>query len=179
MAGDWMADQGVSARLAKGLGRMMLATRWLMAPIYIGLLVGLFVIAVKFVQQLLILVPGAPNLSRGDAVLGVLGLVDLSLVANLVLIVILAGWQGFVDPPTGQDDDGKAGWFALDFSEVKLKVIGSVATIAAVELLESFMHADSVASTAITLQLAILLSLGVLGVLLALMDRLSHHETKE
>jgi uncharacterized protein (TIGR00645 family) len=174
-----MVDLDISERLTKGLGRVILAARWLMAPIYIGLLVGLVLLAVKFVQKLVALVPGLLEMSANDIVLAVLGLVDLSLVANLVLIVVLAGWQGFVDPLLGAHLDDQPAWLALDFSAIKLKLIGSIAVIAAIAMLESFVHADSLTPATLGWQLAILLSFGVLGVLLALMDRLSHSHTKE
>jgi uncharacterized protein (TIGR00645 family) len=165
--------------LTQCLGRLMFAARWVMAPIYVGLLVGLVLLAVKFVQKLVELVPALLQLSGNDTVLAVLGLVDLSLVANLVLIVVLAGWQGFVDPLLGSHLEDQPAWLALDFSAIKLKLIGSMAVIAAIALLESFVHADSLAPATIAWQLAILLSIGVLGVLLAAMDRLSHTRTKE
>ena len=118
-------------------------------------------------------------MSGNDTVLAVLGLVDLSLVANLVLIVVLAGWQGFVDPLLGTHLDDRPGWLALDFSAIKLKLIGSMAVIAAIAMLESFVHAEALAPATIAWQVAILLSIGMVGVLLALMDRLSHSDTKE
>jgi uncharacterized protein (TIGR00645 family) len=174
-----MPDQDVPTRLAQGLGRTVLATRWLMAPIYVGLLVALVLLVVKFAQKLVALVPDLLEMSGNDTVLAVLGLVDLSLVANLVLIVVLAGWQGFVDPMLGAHLDDQPAWLALDFSAIKLKLVGSIAAIAAIAILESFVHADTLASATLGWQLGILLGIGVLGVLLALMDRLSHHETKE
>jgi len=100
-------------------------------------------------------------------------------VANLVLIVVLAGWQGFVAPLLGSHDGNQPTWLALDFSAIKLKLIGSVAVIAAIAVLESFVHADTLAPATLGWQLGILLSIGVLGVLLAAMDRLSHSNTKE
>jgi uncharacterized protein (TIGR00645 family) len=172
-------DQDIPTRLTQGLGRVIFAARWLMAPIYIGLLVGLLLLAVKFVQVLAALVPELLQMSGNDTVLAVLGLVDLSLVANLVLIVVLAGWQGFVDPLLGSHLEDQPAWLALDFSAIKLKLIGSIAVIAAIALLESFVHADTLAPATLAWQLAILLSIGVLGLLLALMDRLSHTHTKE
>lgn len=174
-----MPDQDASTRLTRGLGRTIFAARWLMAPIYVGLLLGLVLLAVKFVQELVALVPMLLDMSGRDLVLAVLGLVDLSLVANLVLIVVLAGWQGFVDPLLCSHLDDKPDWLALDFSEIKLKLIGSIAVIAAIAMLESFVHADTVAPAVLGWQLAILLAIGVLGVLLALMDRLSHNHAKD
>jgi uncharacterized protein (TIGR00645 family) len=174
-----MPDQDVPTRITQSLGRLMFAARWVMAPIYIGLLVGLVLLAVKFVQKVIALVPDLLQMSGNDTVLAVLGLVDLSLVANLVLIVVLAGWQGFVDPLLGAHLEDRPDWLVLDFSAIKLKLIGSIAAIAAILMLESFMHAESLPPATVGWQLAILLSIGVLGVLLALMDRISHGNAKE
>jgi uncharacterized protein (TIGR00645 family) len=157
--------------LRGGLGRFMFTARWLMAPVYIGLLVALALLVVKFVQRLITLVPTLWRLSAGDTVLAVLGLVDLSLVANLVLIVMLAGWQGFVDPLLRTRLDGQPTWLVMDFSVLKLKVIGAVATIAALVMLEDFMHVESVSVKKIAWEIAILLAMGTLGVLVAVMDR--------
>lgn len=174
-----MPDQMVPAWLTKCLGRVIVTARWTMAPIYLGLLVSLLLLIVKFVQQLVALVPRLLDMTATDLALAVLGLVDVSLVANLVLIVVLAGWQGFVDPMLSEHLDHQPDWLALDFSAIKLKLIGSVAAIAAIAMLESFMHADTVAATTMGWQLAILLGIGVLGVLLAAMDRLSSGHDKE
>ncbi len=174
-----MPDQDLPTRITQCLGQLMFAARWVMAPIYIGLLVGLVLLAVKFVQKLVALVPDLLAMSGNDTVLALLGLVDLSLVANLVLIVVLAGWQGFVDPLLVADFDKRPDWLVLDFSAIKLKLIGSIAAIAVILILESFMHADTVAPATLGWQLAILLGIGVLGVLMALMDRLSHGNPKE
>jgi uncharacterized protein (TIGR00645 family) len=165
-------------RLTQGLGRAVFAARWLMAPIYLGLLGCLLLLVVKFVQNLAELVPDLLRLSSADTILAVLGLVDLSLVANLVLIVVLAGWQAVVDPLLGSHLDDQPSWPALDFSAIKLKLIGSIASIASIDTLESFMHVDALGSEMVARQLAILLSIGVLGLLLAAMDRLSHKPTK-
>ncbi|HVC59053.1 MAG TPA: YqhA family protein [Acetobacteraceae bacterium] len=174
-----MPEQDIPARLTHALGRMVFAARWLMAPIYVGLLAGLLLLVIKFVQNLVAVVPNLLQMSGADTVLAVLGLVDLSLVANLVLIVVLAGWQGFVDPLLGSHLDDRPAWLALDFSAIKLKLIGSIAVIAAIAMLESFTHVESLSPDAVTRQLAILLAIGVLGVLLAAMDRLGHTHTKE
>ena len=169
-----MTPHATPPTFARRLGRLMFAARWLMLPFYIGLLLGLLLLIAKFVQKLIALAPALWTMSISSTVIAVLGLVDLSLVANLVLIVVLAGWQGFVGPLFGMQPDDQPSWLTLDFSAVKLKVIGSIATIAAVEMLESFMHIESVTVAIMVWQLAILLSFGVLGVLLAVMDRLNH-----
>ncbi len=169
-----MPDQQIPTPLTNGLGQILFAARWLMAPIYVGLIVGLVLLIVKFVQTLAALVPQLLQMSRNDVVLGVLGLADLSLVANLILSGVVSGWQACVEPLLTPDGERGPGWLALDFSAIKLKLIGSIAVIAAIDILESFTHIDTVNPGTVGWQLAILLSIGLLGLLLAAMDRLSH-----
>lgn len=167
-----MAAQTTDGRVTHNVGRLMLGARYLMAPIYLGLVIAVILILVKFAQKLIAFIPDVLASSTDDTILKVLSLVDLSLVANLVLIVILAGWQGFVDPNLSARSDDQHSWMALDFSAIKLKVIGSLAAIAAVAMLESFMHIGSLTAATVGWELGIVLGFGVLGVLLAAMDRI-------
>ena len=129
--------------------------------------------APKFVQELVTTVPLILSTSSNDTILTALTLVDLSLVANLVAIVIFAGWANFVGPLLQDPREPDATWAGtLDFSAVKLKLIGSIAAIAAIQILETFVHIDGVAKQDAAWQLAILLGIGVTGVLLAAMDRI-------
>jgi hypothetical protein len=77
-------------RVRRNLGRVMFAARWIVAPIYLGLLVALLLVVVKFVQTLVQTVPGFLALTTEQAIFFILTLVDLSLVANLVVIVMFA-----------------------------------------------------------------------------------------
>ena len=105
----------------------MFAARWIMAPIYIGLLLALVMVVVKFVQKLVEAVPGFLALSSSDAIFLVLTLVDLSLVANLVVIVIFAGWANFVGRLLASELDDQPAWLSgMDFATVKLRLIGSI-----------------------------------------------------
>ena len=168
-----------TSQLTRSLGRLMLSARWLMAPFYLGLIVGLLLVLIKFVQKLIALFPTLLSMTSTDMVLSVLALVDLSLVANLVLIVVLAGWNGFVDPTGNGKEAGQPAWLLLDFSAIKLKLLSLIATIAAIELLESYMHIATLTAAIIQWQLAIVLGMGLLGVLLAAMDRIGHTGGKE
>jgi uncharacterized protein (TIGR00645 family) len=154
----------------------MFAARWIMAPIYLGLLVALGLIVVKFVQKLVQAMPKIMETSSNEVIFDVLTLVDLSLVANLIVIVIFAGWENFVGRVLTVQSGERPEWLgALDFSAMKLRLVASVAVIAAVLILETFVHVDEVRPMQAALQLAILLGIGLLGVLLALMDRLSEN----
>lgn len=168
-----LIDDAVVERLERNLGRAFFATRWLVAPIYIGLFLAVVLIAVKFIQQLILALRGFLQLSTAEAIMAVLQLVDLALVANLVLIVMFAGWVSVIGPLLTGD---RPGFGAVGFTAVKLRLIGSIVAIAAILLLETFIHIDQVPVVQAMWQLAILLGIGLTGVLLALMDKLAGHQ---
>ncbi len=168
----------IEQRTRRNLGRIIFAARWIMAPVYVGLLAALVLVVVKFVQKLVLAVPGYLALDANDAIFLVLSLVDLSLVANLVVIVMFAGWENFVGRLLASTLEDKPTWLGgMDFATVKLRLLGSIVAIAAIQILETFVHIRDVRSQDAGLQLAILLGIGLVGVLLAIADRLSgRHE---
>jgi uncharacterized protein (TIGR00645 family) len=167
------AIHAIEARIRRNMGRALFAARWVVAPIYVGLLVVLALVAVKFVQNLVLVVPQVLGMTINDLILVALSLVDLSLVANLVVIVTFAGWANFVGPLLREPGERNTSWAGdLDFSAVKLRLIGSVAAIAAIQILETFVHIDAIPKRDAAWQLAILLGIGATGVLLAAMDRI-------
>ncbi|MBS0559008.1 MAG: YqhA family protein [Proteobacteria bacterium] len=171
-----MSDfQRANVRVARNLSRAVFAARWIMVPIYLGLLLSLILIAEKVLQKLVEAVPKLLEAESSDVILTVLTMVDLSLVANLVMIVMFTGWENFVGRlRSGPRSEGGMSWVSgMDFSAVKLKLIASVAAIAAIQLLETFVHIDKTPPQEAWLRLLILLGIGVTGVLLALMDKLA------
>jgi uncharacterized protein (TIGR00645 family) len=148
--------------------RAVHAARWFMAPIYLGLFVAMAMLVVKFVQTLVALGVALPGLSGAGTVLAVLQLVDLALVANLVLIVVLAGWDGVIGLVSAEP----ARMADFGFGALKVKLLGSIVSIAAIQLLEGFVHAADVALRPLLWQLMLMLGFAVAGVLLAVMDRL-------
>src|SRR5262249_15259442 len=103
-----------------GIERLIVASRWLQVPLYLGLVFVLGVVVVKFPFKLWDLVRQALVVDEGDLVLGVLSLVDLILVANLVVMVIISGYENFVsriDPTTSAE---RLAWFGkLDHGSLK------------------------------------------------------------
>lgn len=168
-----MAIEVLEERIRRNLGRIMFIARWIMAPIYIGLLGALMLVVVKFLQRLVEAVPVILAQKTSDTIFEVLSLVDLSLVANLIVIVIFAGWENFVGRLLMSQRERPVWLGGLDFSALKLRLIGSIAAITAIQILETFVHIGEVPVTSAAWQLAILLGIGTLGVLLAIADRLS------
>jgi uncharacterized protein (TIGR00645 family) len=174
MAEPETKTQVITDKLTGSLGKGMFAARWIMAPVYLGMLGALILVALKFLQKLLQTVPEIWPMSVDDSILVVLKLIDLALVGNLVLIVMFAGWENFIAPLGGANLEEGPTWAAkLDFTATKLKLVASVAAIAAVQMLETFMDIRETPKDIVLWQLALLIGFAATGVLLALMDTLS------
>jgi uncharacterized protein (TIGR00645 family) len=128
-------------RTEQWLERSLFASRWLMAPFYIGLVIGLAALLAVFVQELIHEIPhviqsGKPD----DAIVMALSLIDLSLAGNLMLIVIFSGYENFVSKiDVGEHVDRPEWMGTLDFTGLKMKLIASIVAISAVALLRAFM----------------------------------------
>ena len=152
--------------------RTLLGSRWVMAPLCIGLIVALLIVLVQFFRELADAVLGFAGMSGADVILVILKLVDLMLVANLVLLIIDAGVEIFL-PTSNEDQPRPTGAGIAEFAALKPKLFASITAIAAVDLLESFINIETVDKTTLGWEVATLLAFVVAGVLLALMDRLT------
>ena len=151
--------------------RLLFASRWLMVPFYLGLVIALAGLLVVFVHELIEHLPALLNTSVSSTTLWVLSLIDLSLVGNLILIVILAGYKNFIARTHAQDHPDWPSWVeAIDFSGTKIKLIGSIAAISSIYLLEIFLKPEKLDPANIVWLLAIQGMILVSGVMLALMD---------
>jgi uncharacterized protein (TIGR00645 family) len=125
------------------LEQTLFKSRWLLAPFYLGLVVSLLLLLAAFVAELIHALPVAMNLAQVDpeqVILATLGLIDLSLAGNLVVIVIFSGYENFVSKINTENAEDRPGWMGtLDFSGLKMKLIGSIVAISAISLLRAFM----------------------------------------
>jgi uncharacterized protein (TIGR00645 family) len=125
------------------LEQALFKSRWLLAPFYLGLVLSLAMLLAAFVAELLHAVPNAMRLDEVDpeqVILAVLGLIDLSLAGNLVVIVIFSGYENFVSKINTENAEDRPSWMGtLDFSGLKMKLIGSIVAISAISLLRAFM----------------------------------------
>src|SRR5262245_42102690 len=92
--------------LERAIERILVTSRWLLAPFYVGLVVVLLIVLFKFGQELIHIIKTIPTLSEEDTVTSALGLIDLALLASLILIVIFSGYENFVSriDATGHDN---------------------------------------------------------------------------
>lgn len=162
-----MAKNGIEHHFEQGL----FASRWLMAPMYLGLVGGLVLLLYSFIDELIHLFMMVPNLSQSDVVLGILSLIDLSLAGNLLLIVIFSGYENFVSKiDTSKHEDQPEWKGTVDFSTLKLKLIASIVAISGIHLLKVFMDVGKATEDQIQWMVIIHLVFVTSGVLLALMD---------
>ena len=165
------------SRLERVMQAGLFASRWLLAPFYVGLVVGLVSLLAVFLVSLGVQLAGlthAPLAKLPEAgILMSLSLIDLSLTANLVIIVILSGYENFVSRIDGVQDADRPSWMGkVDFSGLKIKLIGSIVAISAIALLRTYLEIGDHPPDQGTLvwQVVILLAFVVSGVLLAIMD---------
>jgi uncharacterized protein (TIGR00645 family) len=157
------------------LERGLFASRWLMAPFYVGLVVALAAMLVVFFQELAHELPRLLDMKPEDAILLALSLIDLSLAANLLVIVILSGYENFVSKIDTASHEDRPEWMGtVDFSGLKMKLIASIVAISAIALLKSFLKLTEpnvpLDEPRLMWLVIVHLSFVISGVLLAAMD---------
>lgn len=164
----------------QALEKGLFASRWLMAPMYLGLVVALFMLMVVFLRELAYYVPQMLELTADKTILVVLTLIDLTLAANLLTIVMFSGYENFVSKMDIGKTEDRAPWMGtVDFGGLKMKLIASIIAISGIHLLKRFMEigqtsADQVFGDRELLWLVIIHAVFVLsGVFMALMDWLT------
>ena len=160
--------------IESALEKTLFASRWLLAPFYLGLAIGIGVLLIKFVQELLHLAKNAITGTESDAILGVLSLVDLALTGSLLLIVILSGYENFVSKIDHSRHKDWPEWMGtIDFTALKIKLLGSIVAISAIQLLKQFMAVKGASDRELMWYVIIHVVFVVSSVLLALSDRIS------
>ena len=154
------------------LERLIFASRWLLAPIYIVLCLSLLFITVKVIQETVNYLPVMLLQDVKGIMLFVLHIVDLVLVGNLVLMIIFAGYENFVSKIlVAEESEDRPTWMGtVDFSELKLKLVASIVTISGINLLAAFMDLSQISDREIFWMVVVHLIFILSGVLLALMD---------
>ncbi|MDX2308616.1 MAG: TIGR00645 family protein [Hyphomicrobium sp.] len=162
------------------LENVVFASRWLLAPFYLGLALSIVVLLIKFMAEFWHLAVHAFTATESEVILGVLALVDLSLMGSLLIIVIFSGYENFVSKI---DHAGHRDWpewmGTIDFSALKLKLLSSIVAISAIHLLKQFMSLKAItpeAERSIFWLVVIHVVFVVSSVLLALSDRIAGHD---
>ncbi len=167
--------QSARSKIEHTFELLLFASRWLLAPFYLGMALALAIVLFVFGHEFVNELAHVKSLDAEGVILFALSLIDLSLTGNLLVIVMFAGYENFVSKIHIADHEDKPGWMGtVDFSGLKLKLIASIVAISGIALLRAFLplgdpHAQ-VDKQRIGWMLAIHLTFVISGVLLALMD---------
>lgn len=128
-------------KIEHSLEKLMYASRWMLAPIYAGLSLALLAIFIKFFQELLHFMPHIFELAESELILTLLSLIDMTLVASLILIVMFSGYENFVSRLDIGEATEKLEWLGThDYGSLKMKVASSIVAISSIHLLKVFMN---------------------------------------
>jgi len=156
------------------LERFIFASRWLLAPFYLGLVGAIALLLIKFAKEFLNLLPVVVSGEGNQVMVGVLTLVDVALVANLLIIIVFAGYENFVSKIDTGDHEDRPDWMGhVSFTDLKIKVIGSIVAISGIELLKAFVSIEAYTNEQLAWKVGLHMAFVVSGVLFALMDRLT------
>ncbi len=164
------------------LEKFLFASRWLLAPFYVALVVALVVLLVKAMQELWHFSSHALSATESQVILGVLALIDLTLTGSLILIVIFSGYENFVSKIRHTDHEDWPEWMGkIDFSGLKLKLLSSIVAISAIQVLKAFMSIKTISDRDLAWYVGIHMMFVVSGLFMAWTDKISgeSHDAKE
>jgi uncharacterized protein (TIGR00645 family) len=128
--------------MERTIENLLYASRWLLAPIYIGLSLALLALGLKFFQEAIHVLPLVFEMKEADLVLITLSLVDIALVGGLIVMVMLSGYENFVSAIDIKEGAEKLDWLGkLDAGSLKQKVAAAIVAISSIHLLKAFMNA--------------------------------------
>jgi len=153
---------------------VMFKSRWLLAPFFFGLVIAIFALLVKFAKELINLLSGIFVNEGQESIITILTMVDISLIASLLLIIAFSGYENFVSKLNVGDHEDRPAWMGkVGFADLKLKLIGAIVAISAVELLKAFINVHELTTEQLAWKVGIHLTFVVSGVLFAVTDKIS------
>ena len=163
------------------LEKFIFFSRWIQLPVYLGLIVASVMYSVKFMIQLWYLISDFSLMDENRIMLSVLGLIDISMVINLLVIVFIGGYTTFVSKIAFNDHEDKPNWLnKINASTLKIKLIVSLVSISGVHLLKTFIDIHNIPLQDAILQIGIHMVFIFSALLLAYADKIMHsHSTSE
>ena len=166
-------------RMKRVLESTIFWSRWLQAPLYLGLIVAQGIYAYKFVKTLVALVQDLPNLTSDQIMIIVLGLIDVVMIANLLIMVIIGGYETFVSKLDLDSHPDQPEWLNhISAGVLKIKLATALISISSIHLLASFMNADNVSEKTLMWQVIIHATLLVSALLLAYTDKVMNQSIR-
>lgn len=155
----------------------MYASRWLLAPIYFGLSLGLLALALKFFQEVFHILPSVFSMGEADLILVILSLIDMALVGGLLVMVMISGYENFVSQLDIDEGKEKLSWLGkMDSGSLKMKVAASIVAISSIHLLKVFMNAENIKEEYLLWYVVIHMAFVVSAFAMGYLDKLTKHD---
>ena len=166
--------------LERAIETLIFASRWILAPFFLGLLVAMIVLLFKFMKELLDLVLNIWTTSDYDVVISILTLVDTALIAVLLLIIVFSGYESFVSRINTNNHEDRPAWMGkVGFADLKLKLIGAIVAISAVELLKAFVVSQNYTDSQLAWKVGIHFTFVLSGVFFAVTDYIAESRKRK
>ncbi len=163
--------------LKKGLGKVIFLSRWTLVPVYISLILLIFIYSLRFVHIIGTLTFQVSELDDKHLALEALNLIDMVMVVNLVLMVLFGGYEIFVSKMRIHEHEDRPEWLTgITTSALKLRISLTIVTISSIEILKSLINIDNLIPAAAHLQIWLHLTLLVSALIIAIVDKLTHLE---
>ena len=163
-------------KIRYSLERLMYASRWLLAPIYIGLSLALLALFIKFFQELYHFMPFILQVEESNLLLKVLSLIDLTLVGSLIVIVMFSGYENFVSRMDLGEATEKLDWLGThDYGSLKMKIATSIVAISSIHLLEIFMNIKTIENDKVMWYALVHLTFVISALLMGYLEKLNKH----
>jgi uncharacterized protein (TIGR00645 family) len=160
--------------MEKQIEKLMYASRWLMAPMYLGLSLVLIALGIKFFQEIFHLLPNIIATKEADLILVVLSLIDIALVGGLIVMVMFSGYENFVSRLDIDESSEKLNWLGkVDSGSLKNKVAASIVAISSIHLLKIFMDTPNIENDKIMWYLLIHITFVLSAFVMGYLDKLT------
>jgi uncharacterized protein (TIGR00645 family) len=166
--------------MEKYIERTLFASRWLLAPIFMGLSVALIALIIKFFEQLIHTFTDILSMSEADLILDILSMIDMALVGSLIVMVMFSSYENFVSKIDLEEGAEKLDWLGkLDSGSLKLKVAASIVAISSIHLLQKFMEVQSIDNEKLMWYVIIHMTFVVSALMLAFLDKIAFAAHRE
>jgi len=160
--------------LEKKVEQALYASRWVLAPLYLGLSLALILLTIKFFQEVFHLFTVILTTTESEMVLVILSLVDMSLVGGLIIMIMLSGYENFVSKIDIPDGEEKLSWLGkLDAGSLKQEVAASIVAISSIHLLQKFMNAEQIDNDKLMWYVLIHITFVASAIGMALVDKMN------
>lgn len=170
-----MSEQTEHARVASLslLGQLIFWSRWLQAPLYLGLIVAQGVYVYHFMMELWHLVHEAHDIGETEIMLIVLGLIDVVMIANLLIMVIIGGYETFVSRLNIKEHPDQPEWLShVNAATMKIKLSMALIGISSIHLLKTFINVDQMTNDTVKWQVIIHVTFLISAIAMAFTDRI-------